>query len=78
LCLDESPVAQSLRDAMALAHRNVFRIGPRNWQALAWEISGKKPAIIEKYGARGLRCSLTRRPPQSMRRLCVGVAPQAR
>jgi beta-lactamase class C len=35
--LDELPVDQSLRDAMALAHRNVFRIGPRNWQALAWE-----------------------------------------
>jgi len=48
--LDELPVDQSLRDAMALTHRNVFRIGPRNWQALAWEIFGKKPTIIEKYG----------------------------
>jgi beta-lactamase class C len=48
--LDELPVDQSLRDAMALTHRNVFRIGPRNWQALAWEISDKKPIIIEKYG----------------------------
>src|SRR6516165_7554143 len=48
--LDELPVGQSLRDAMALAHRTVFRISPRNWQALAWEISGKEPSIIEKYG----------------------------
>ena len=41
----------SLRDAMALAHRNVFPIGPRNSQALAWEIiSDKEPTIIEKYG----------------------------
>lgn len=47
--LDEMPVDQSLRDAMALTHSNVFRIDPRNWQALAWEISGK-PTIIEKYG----------------------------
>jgi beta-lactamase class C len=45
--LDELPVDSSLHDAMALTHRNVFRIDPRNWQALAWEISGK---IIEKYG----------------------------
>jgi beta-lactamase class C len=48
--LDELPVDQSLRDAMALAHRNIFRIGPRNSQALAWEIFGKEPSIIEKYG----------------------------
>jgi beta-lactamase class C len=49
--LDQLPVDQSLRDAIALAHRNVFRIGPRNWQALAWETtSGKEPTIIEKYG----------------------------
>jgi len=48
--LDELPVEQSLRDVMALAHRDVFRIGPRNSQALAWEISDKEPTIIEKYG----------------------------
>ena len=36
--LDEMPVDQSLHDAMG--------IGPRNWQALAWEISGNKPTII--------------------------------
>ena len=48
--LDELPLDQSLRDAMALAHRSVFRIGPRNSQALAWEISDREPTIIEKYG----------------------------
>jgi beta-lactamase class C len=48
--LDELPVDQSLHDAMALTQRNVFRIDPRNWQALAWEVSGKQPTIIEKYG----------------------------
>src|SRR5215468_10952583 len=48
--LDELPVDQSLHDATALAHRSVFRIGPRNSQALAWEILDREPAIIEKYG----------------------------
>jgi beta-lactamase class C len=48
--LDELPVDQSLHDATALAHRSVFRIGPRNSQALAWEISDRESTIIEKYG----------------------------
>jgi beta-lactamase class C len=48
--LDELPLDKSLRDAMALTHRNIFRIDPRNSQALAWEISGKRPTIVEKYG----------------------------
>jgi beta-lactamase class C len=49
--LGEQPVERSLREAMALAHRAVLRIGPHNWQALAWEtISGKGPALVEKYG----------------------------
>jgi beta-lactamase class C len=49
--LGEWPVEASLREAMDLAHRGVFRIGPRTSQALAWEIiSEKGPAIIEKYG----------------------------
>ncbi len=49
--LGELPIERSLRDAMALAHRGVLRIGPRNWQALAWEtIAGDQPTIIEKYG----------------------------
>ena len=49
--LGQFPVERSLREAMTLAHQGVFRIGPRNWQALAWETtSGKEPTIIEKYG----------------------------
>jgi len=49
--LGEQPLEPSLREAMSLAHRAVLRIGPHSWQALAWEnISGKGPAIVEKYG----------------------------
>ena len=49
--LGDPPLERSLREAMALAHRGVLRIGPYNRQALAWEIiSGKGPAIVEKYG----------------------------
>jgi beta-lactamase class C len=49
--LGELPVERSLREAMALAQRGIVTIGPRNEQALAWEISfGDEPAIIEKYG----------------------------
>ena len=31
-------VERSLREAMDVTHRGVFTIGPRNLQALAWEI----------------------------------------
>jgi beta-lactamase class C len=49
--LGQFPVERSLREAMILTHQGIFRIGPRNWQALAWETtSGKEPTIIEKYG----------------------------
>jgi beta-lactamase class C len=49
--LGELPVERALRDAMALAHRGVLAIGPRNRQALAWEVlSGDGSAIVEKYG----------------------------
>jgi beta-lactamase class C len=49
--LGDAPVERSLREPMSLAHRAVLRIGPNNWQALAWEtISGKGPTIVEKYG----------------------------
>ena len=49
--LGDPPLERSLREAIALAHRGVLRIGPYNRQALAWEIiSGKGPAIVEKYG----------------------------
>ncbi|HEY7661834.1 MAG TPA: serine hydrolase [Xanthobacteraceae bacterium] len=49
--LGELPLQRSLRHAMALAHREVVRIGPHNWQALAWEIiSDNAPTMVEKYG----------------------------
>jgi beta-lactamase class C len=49
--LGELPVERSLREAMALAQQGIVTIGPRNEQALAWEISfGDEPTIIEKYG----------------------------
>jgi beta-lactamase class C len=49
--LGETPVEQSLREAMTLAQQGIVTIGPRNEQALAWEISfGDEPTIIEKYG----------------------------
>jgi beta-lactamase class C len=49
--LGEIPVDGSLRDAFALAQRSVLTIGPRNFQALAWEvIRDDAPAIVEKYG----------------------------
>ena len=38
--LDELPLDQSQQDATALAHVG-FRIGPRNSQALAWEIPAR-------------------------------------
>src|SRR5260370_7807422 len=48
--VDELPLEQWLHGGTALAPRSVFRIGPRNSQALAWEISDREPTIIEKYG----------------------------
>jgi beta-lactamase class C len=49
--LGELPVERSLREAMILAQQGIVTIGPRNEQALAWEISfGDEPTIIEKYG----------------------------
>jgi beta-lactamase class C len=49
--LGELPVERSLREAMAVAQHGIVTIGPRNEQALAWEISfGDEPIIIEKYG----------------------------
>ena len=53
--LGELPVERSLREAMALAQHGIVTIGPRNEQALAWEISfGDEPIIIEKYGGIGM------------------------
>jgi beta-lactamase class C len=49
--LGELPVERSLREAMILAQQGIAMIGPRNEQALAWEVSfGDEPTIIEKYG----------------------------
>jgi len=48
--LGELPIDRSLRDAMTLAHRSVLTIGPREQQALAWEIIAERPVIVEKYG----------------------------
>jgi len=49
--LGEQRPARSLHEGMALAQQEAVRIGPNNWQALAWEIiSGKEPPIVEKYG----------------------------
>jgi len=49
--LGELPVEQSLREAMTLAQQGIVSIGPRNLQALAWEILfGEAPTIVEKYG----------------------------
>jgi beta-lactamase class C len=54
-CLGERRVEPSLRQALVLAQRPVLRIGPRNEQAMAWEILHADPpgagaAIVEKYG----------------------------
>jgi beta-lactamase class C len=49
--LGELPVERSLREAMNLAHRDVWIIGPHSRQALAWEVLGADaPTITEKYG----------------------------
>jgi len=49
--LGEGPVEQSLREAMTLAQQGTVSTGPRNLQALAWEILfGDAPTIVEKYG----------------------------
>jgi beta-lactamase class C len=49
--LGELPVDRSLQEAMALAQQSILAIGPRNRQALAWEIVlGEGPTIVEKYG----------------------------
>jgi beta-lactamase class C len=49
--LGEIAIEPSLRKAMMLAQQAVLSIGPRNRQALAWEvIIGEQPTIVEKYG----------------------------
>jgi beta-lactamase class C len=48
--LGELPLEPSLRAAMSLAQQGVLAIGPRNAQALAWEVISDDEAIVEKYG----------------------------
>jgi beta-lactamase class C len=49
--LGELPINHSLQDALNLTQHGILRIGPRNLQALAWEIVvGDEPTIVEKYG----------------------------
>jgi beta-lactamase class C len=49
--LGELPIDPSLQQAMTLAQQSVLAIGPRERQALAWEIIlGEGPTIVEKYG----------------------------
>jgi beta-lactamase class C len=49
--MGELPVDRSLGDAFALAHHDVLQILAHSRQAMAWEVlSGKGPAIVEKYG----------------------------
>jgi beta-lactamase class C len=49
--LGDMPLAPSLREAMALAQQGLLAIGPRNRQALAWEVVlGEEPTMVEKYG----------------------------
>src|SRR5260370_23749502 len=56
--LGERPVAPVLREAMQLTTQGVFRINPRNTQALAWEVNDfGGPLIVDK--PRGLNNSST-------------------
>ena len=49
--LGELAIDRSLWEAIKLAQQTVATIGPRNRQALAWEvIVGNAPTIVEKYG----------------------------
>ena len=44
------PLEPSLRAAMSLAQQGVLAIGPRNAQAMAWEVISEDEAMVEKYG----------------------------
>jgi beta-lactamase class C len=48
--LGELPGHAPLQHAMALAQRGLFAIGPRNDQALAWEVNRNDIPIVEKNG----------------------------
>ncbi len=56
--LGELPIDRALREAMLLTQQGVFRISPRNTQALAWEVNDYGgPVIVDKPG--GLENSST-------------------
>ena len=56
--LGEFPIDRTLREAMQLTQQGVFKISPRNTQALAWEVNDYGgPVIVDKPG--GLENSST-------------------
>jgi len=56
--LGELPIDPTLREAMQLTQQGVFKISPRNTQALAWEVNDfGGPVIVDKPG--GLENSST-------------------
>jgi beta-lactamase class C len=56
--LGELPVEPAMREALQLTRQGVFRISPRNTQALAWEVNDYGgPLIVDKPG--GLNNSST-------------------
>ncbi len=49
--LGEIPIDETLRRAMSMTQQGVFRISPRNTQALAWEVNDYGgPIIVDKPG----------------------------
>src|SRR5262245_707826 len=49
--LGELPIEGGLQEAMQFTQQNVFRISPRNTQALAWEVNDYGgPVIVDKPG----------------------------
>ena len=49
--LGELPIDPTLREAMRLTQRGIFKISPRNTQALAWEVNDfDGPIIVDKPG----------------------------
>jgi beta-lactamase class C len=70
--LGELPVDRTLHEAMQLTQQGVFRISPRNTQALAWEVNDYGgPAIVDKPG--GLENSSTYIGMVPSKRLCIVI-----
>jgi len=50
-CLDEGPADAELRAALQRTQQPVFRVEPRDAQAMAWEVNGMHgPTIVDKPG----------------------------